>query len=67
MNDRTQSGAACVDHPSTIELIQHRRLIQDDQRGVEEPLNERDDKLYGIKVNARYFLNIFDRSKTQSK
>jgi hypothetical protein len=47
---------ADVDQKATIELIHHRRMIQDDIRGVEEPLNERDETQYGIKVNARYYL-----------
>jgi hypothetical protein len=32
----------------------------DDDRGVEEALNETDAKGFGMKVNARYWLNIFD-------
>jgi hypothetical protein len=65
LNDRCQAGAADIDK-STIELIQNRRLIQDDIRGVEEPLNERDSKGQGLKVNARYYMHIFDRLKGQS-
>lgn len=66
LNDRCQAGAADIDK-STIELIQNRRLIQDDIRGVEEPLNERDSKGQGLKVNARYYMHIFDRLKGQSR
>lgn len=62
LNDRTQAGSADL-QKSIIELIHHRRLLQDDQRGVEEPLNERDGANYGIKVNARYFLQIFNKSE----
>jgi len=42
---------------STIELIQHRRLTRDDDKGVIEPLDETnsfDD--FGIQVNARYYV-----------
>jgi hypothetical protein len=42
MNDRTQAGSADIDGTSTIELMQHRRLLQDDLRGLNEPLNEVD-------------------------
>jgi hypothetical protein len=58
MNDRTQAGAVGVDSNSTIELIHHRRLLQDDWRCLEEPLNERDATQYGIKVNAKYYMQI---------
>ena len=36
--DRTQGGASMVD--GSVELMVHRRLQQDDRRGVGEPLNE---------------------------
>jgi hypothetical protein len=57
MNDRAQGGAADLSDRSTIELIQHRRLTRDDDKGVIEPLDETnsfDD--FGIQVNARYFV-----------
>ena len=41
LNDRTQAGSAEIER-ATIELMQNRRLLQDDVRGVEEPLNEKD-------------------------
>jgi len=56
MNDRTQAGAVGVQSNSTMELIHHRRLLQDDWKCLEEPLNERDSTQYGIKVNAKYYL-----------
>jgi hypothetical protein len=42
-------------------------LIQDDIRGVEEPLNEIDLDGNGIRVNARYYMHIFDRKLGTSK
>ena len=48
-------------------MIQHRRLIQDDIRGVEEPLNERDANKQGIRVNARYYMHIYDTFKGENK
>jgi len=52
LNDRAQGGSALVD--GTIELMQNRRLFFDDNRGVEEPLNEVDKNGEGIAVNALY-------------
>ena len=40
MNDRSQGGAVIKN--GAIELMQNRRLLFDDNRGVEEPLNETD-------------------------
>lgn len=67
MNDRTQGGAADLSDKSTIELIQHRRLNKDDDKGVIEPLDERDPYTdLGIQVNARYYVQIFDNKKGKS-
>ena len=48
--------------------MQNRRTIADDGKGVMEPLDERDtaDDL-GIRVNAKYLMQIFERNKTFSK
>ena len=40
MNDRAQGGSALAE--GTIELMQNRRLFFDDNRGVEQVLNETD-------------------------
>ena len=42
MNDRTQAGAAGLRNNSNIELMQHRRLLIDDAKGLSEPMNERE-------------------------
>jgi len=64
MNDRAQSGTVDLTDKATIELMQHRRILQDDLKGVQEPLNETDHKDYlPIRVNARYFMQIFDAKK----
>mmetsp|Transcript_10436 Transcript_10436/g.17527 ORF Transcript_10436/g.17527 Transcript_10436/m.17527 type:complete len:118 (+) Transcript_10436:301-654(+) len=49
-----------------IQLLQNRRLRQDDNKGVIEVLNERDESGNGIKVTANYYMQIFDRSKSKS-
>jgi len=41
-------------------MMHNRRLLFDDDRGVGEALNETDSQGYGMKVNSRYWLNIFD-------
>ena len=64
MNDRSQGGSALSD--GNIELMQNRRLVLDDDRGVKEPLNETNASGTGIQVNAKYYLQIFDRTKTAS-
>lgn len=40
VTDRTQGGGSILD--GTIELMVHRRILVDDWRGVDEPLNETD-------------------------
>lgn len=57
LNDRPQGGAADIMLNNTIELMQQRRLLDDDGKGVGEALNETDsfDDL-GIQVNARYYM-----------
>ena len=64
MNDRSQGGA--VIENGAIELMQNRRLLLDDNRGVAEPLNETDKEGRGIEVNAKYFIQIFDTETTPS-
>lgn len=59
MNTRSQAGSATM-QKGTIEMIQNRRMIYDDNLGVGENLNETDKNGYGMKVNARYWLDIFD-------
>jgi len=61
MNDRSQAGSADLSDTATIELMQHRRVLNDDDKGVSEPLNETDSSDdIGIKVHARYYMQIFD-------
>ena len=65
MNDRAQGGSADL-QKGTIELMMHRRLLQDDNRGVSENLNETDTNGVGIKVTAKYYMHIFDLLKGSS-
>ena len=44
MNDRAQSGSADLSDKATIELMQNRRILADDLKGVQEPLNETERK-----------------------
>jgi hypothetical protein len=61
MNDRAQAGSAEL-VKGNIELIQNRRLLQDDNKGVIEILNETDSQGVGIKTTATYWLQLFDYS-----
>ena len=64
MNDRSQGGS--VLESGSIELMHDRRLLFDDWRGVGEALNETNIEGTGIQVNARYYVQIFDRDTTES-
>ena len=65
MNDRSQGGSVLSN--GMIEIMQNRRLLHDDGRGVGEPLNEVNSDGEGIQVNTRYFVQLFDYSATASK
>lgn len=41
---------------SAIELMQHRRMFDQDDKGLNEALNETDSEGFGIRVNARYHM-----------
>lgn len=56
MNDRAQGGAADLSQKATIELMQHRRILRDDDLGVNEYLNETDSNNDGIRVTAKYYM-----------
>ena len=67
MNDRAQGGSADLSGKANIELMQQRRLTEDDNKGVIEVLNEMDPATgKGIMVNAKYWMQIFDFKKDQS-
>jgi hypothetical protein len=59
MNDRPQGGSAELVKGS-IELMQQRRLTQDDNKNIYEILNETDWSGNGLKSNAKYYMQIFD-------
>jgi len=65
LTDRSLAGSAALTK-GQIELIHNRRLIFDDDRGVEEPLNETDSKGNGMQVNSKYYLQIIKTSETHS-
>jgi len=56
MNDRAQGGSADLNSKASIELMQNRRITEDDNKGAVEPLNETDSSGIGIKVNANYYM-----------
>ena len=65
MNDRSQGGSVLAD--GSVELMQNRRLLHDDGRGVGEALDETNGESVGIQVNTRYFLQLFDYTKQKSE
>lgn len=68
LNDRAQAGTADLTDKATVELMQSRRVLDDDDKGLPEYLNEteRVDKL-PPKVTARYYMQIFNTQKGRSK
>jgi lysosomal alpha-mannosidase len=64
MNDRSQGGASLAN--GAIELMQNRRLFEDDDRGVNEPLNETDAFGNGIVTHNTYKVHFFNRAKEHS-
>lgn len=59
MNDRPQAGSADLSEGNVIELMQNRR--NQEEPGIDGP-NEVNtfDNTKGIRVNARYYMQIFD-------
>jgi len=66
MNDRPQGGSADLSSPSTIELMQHRRILATDEYGSRGGVNETDRDGKGVRVKAKYFMQIFDTKKGRS-
>jgi len=64
MNQHSQGGG--VIQNGSIELMQNRRLLADDNKGVDEALNETQPDGRGIAVNTKYFLSFTDLSKASS-
>lgn len=64
MNDRSQAGT--VNPDARVELMQNRRLYVDDDRGVDEALNETNAYGNGITVPATYHLELFNYGESLS-
>jgi hypothetical protein len=47
--------------------MHHRRLLTDDEDGMDEVLNETDSSGYGIRVTSKYYMQIFDWTRGGSK
>lgn len=54
LTDRSQGGT--VMRPGEIEIMIHRRLLADDGRGVDEPLNETDADKQGLRQLVRHYV-----------
>lgn len=68
MNDRAQGGSAGLSNASraSIELMQNRRMTEDDGKGVTEPLNETNSDGTGLRINAKYYMQIFNWKNARS-
>jgi hypothetical protein len=56
MNDRAQGGSADLHDNSTIELMQNRIALVDDNKGLNEYLNETEADGLGLRVTAKYYM-----------
>lgn len=56
MNDRAQGGSADLHDSATIELMQNRVLVRDDEKGVAQDLNETDADEQGLRISAKYYM-----------
>lgn len=65
MNDRSQGGSALDE--GRIELMQHRRVPADDNKGVTEFLNETDKYDNGIRVPASYYVQVHSLDERPSE
>ena len=62
MNDRSQAGSAYM--KGRLELMLNRRLLKDDDLGMNEALNEVDENGQGLNVSATFVVKITrDRSQ----
>ena len=68
MNDRPQGGSADLSDKATIELMQQRRLLSNDQvNGFDESLNETStEHPTGLPINAQYNMQIFNTKSGKS-
>eukprot|EP00095_Tigriopus_kingsejongensis_P005742 maker-scaffold28_size608977-snap-gene-1.16 protein:Tk05742 transcript:maker-scaffold28_size608977-snap-gene-1.16-mRNA-1 annotation:"hypothetical protein DAPPUDRAFT_207420" len=73
LNDRSQGGSSLKD--GDLELMVHRRLLVDDDRGLQEVLNETDSSDNGLIVRGKHFFykgpveesTIWRRNKMQEQ
>ncbi|KAG8128822.1 hypothetical protein E2320_015703 [Naja naja] len=67
LTDRSQGGSSLTD--GSLELMVHRRLLHDDNRGVQEPLLEPGEYHNGLVVRGRHliFLDTVESSAEQHR
>jgi hypothetical protein len=66
MNERPQGGSADLTDKATVELMQNRRVLFDDDLGIEESLNETDVDGFGLQSSALYYLHMFEMERGMS-
>jgi len=68
LNDRAQGGSADLGDKGTIELMQARRMLHDDGKGLGEPLNETERADWKPpRITARYYIQMFNTKSAPSK
>ena len=65
MNSRPQGGSCLKE--GRIELVHNRRFYVDDDKGLAEPLNERDENGSPLPVSSTYILQIFNTNYEYSR
>ena len=65
MNDHAQGGTSIAN--GEIQIMQNRNSETDDHRGMAEPIDEKDKFGNRIRVDATYYIDIYDKSKRASK
>uniref|UniRef100_A0A8D0BFU9 Alpha-mannosidase n=1 Tax=Salvator merianae TaxID=96440 RepID=A0A8D0BFU9_SALMN len=64
LTDRSQGGSSLFD--GSLELMVHRRLLHDDERGVGEPLLEPGDYYNGLVVRGRHLI-LLDTTESSAQ
>ena len=66
MYDRAQGGSADLTEHASIELMQHRRILEEDMLGLPEGVEVIDADGKGEQVNCTYKMHIFNYEKGES-
>lgn len=62
LTDRSQGGSCLED--GSVEIMVHRRCLQDDGFGVAEALNETDSDYNGLRIIGKHYISVADIQKS---